>query len=83
MCEYGCRICCSGVVAALKGSTRSVVWLILAPEKRAAISADFLRDMMFSWSPAEVTTGREELRSGAKYFRKLFMNSVAITHLYT
>ena len=40
------------------GSTRSVVWFILAPEKRAAISADFLRLMMFSWSLAEVTMGR-------------------------
>ena len=34
-----------------------------APEKRAAISADFFSDMMFSWSPAEVTTGLLELRS--------------------
>ena len=34
-----------------------------APEKRAAISADFFRDIMFSWSPADVTTGLLELRS--------------------
>jgi len=48
----------SGRCSPLSSSTMSVVWLILAPEKMAAISADFFRLRMEPSSSAAFCTTR-------------------------